>query len=84
MTAMRWGYRTISLVLDGPTDFEPVSGNPGLVDLDMAPAERIRVFAGAKGCKPDEVNVNSTVSYYLKGGFIAMMLDHAIRTRSGA
>jgi fructose-1,6-bisphosphatase II / sedoheptulose-1,7-bisphosphatase len=30
---------------------------PGLVDLDMSPAERIRVFAGAKGCRPDEVNV---------------------------
>ena len=30
---------------------------PGLVDLDMAPAERISVFAEAKGCRPDEVNV---------------------------
>jgi predicted metalloprotease with PDZ domain len=33
--------------------------------------------------KPDEVNINSTVSYYLKGGFVAMMLDHEIRARSG-
>ena len=29
----------------------------GLLDLDMPPAERIRVFAQAKGCSPDEVNV---------------------------
>lgn len=29
----------------------------GVVDLDMAPAERIRAFAAARGCKPDEVNV---------------------------
>ncbi|MEM1275759.1 MAG: class II fructose-bisphosphatase [Pseudomonadota bacterium] len=29
----------------------------GLVDLDMAPAERIRVFASAKGCGPEDVNV---------------------------
>jgi len=27
----------------------------GLVDLDMPPAERIRTFARAKGCRPDEV-----------------------------
>ena len=30
---------------------------PGLVDLDMAPAERIRVFAEAKGCAPGDVTV---------------------------
>ncbi|MEM7508722.1 MAG: class II fructose-bisphosphatase [Pseudomonadota bacterium] len=30
---------------------------PGLVDLDMSPAERVRVFAEAKGCGPDNVNV---------------------------
>lgn len=30
---------------------------PGLVDLDMRPAERVKVFAGAKGCRPDEVTV---------------------------
>jgi fructose-1,6-bisphosphatase II / sedoheptulose-1,7-bisphosphatase len=29
----------------------------GLVDLDMPPAERIRVFARAKGCKPADVSV---------------------------
>ncbi|MDH3665502.1 MAG: class II fructose-bisphosphatase [Paracoccaceae bacterium] len=29
----------------------------GLVDLDMAPAERIRVFAEAKGCKSEDVTV---------------------------
>ncbi len=29
----------------------------GLVDLDMPPAERVRVFAEAKGCKPEEVSV---------------------------
>ena len=29
----------------------------GLVDLDMAPAERIRVFAEAKGCEPGDVSV---------------------------
>ena len=30
---------------------------PGLVDLDMAPTERIRIFAKAKGCEPAEVTV---------------------------
>ena len=30
---------------------------PGLIDLDMAPTERIRVFAKAKGCEPAEVTV---------------------------
>ena len=29
----------------------------GLVDLDMAPTERVNVFAKAKGCRPDEVTV---------------------------
>ena len=30
---------------------------PGLVDLDMAPAERVRVFAEAKGCGAEDVTV---------------------------
>jgi len=30
---------------------------PGLVDLDMTPTERIRVFAEAKGCRPVDVTV---------------------------
>ena len=30
---------------------------PGLVDLDMSPAERIKVFAAAKGCGPEGVTV---------------------------
>ena len=30
---------------------------PGLVDLDMTPTERLRVFAEAKGCKPSDVTV---------------------------
>jgi fructose-1,6-bisphosphatase II / sedoheptulose-1,7-bisphosphatase len=30
---------------------------PGLVDLDMAPTERIGVFAKAKGCEPADVTV---------------------------
>jgi fructose-1,6-bisphosphatase II / sedoheptulose-1,7-bisphosphatase len=30
---------------------------PGLVDLDMAPAERLRIFAEAKGCAPADVTV---------------------------
>ncbi|MEO1121020.1 MAG: fructose-bisphosphatase class II family protein, partial [Pseudomonadota bacterium] len=29
----------------------------GLVDLDMSPTERVEVFAKAKGCRADEVNV---------------------------
>ena len=32
--------------------------------------------------KPDASNVNTTVSYYLKGGFVAMQLDLDIRHRS--
>ncbi len=30
---------------------------PGLVDLDMSPAERVKVFAKAKGCAPGDVKV---------------------------
>ena len=30
---------------------------PGLVDLDMAPTERLRVFAEAKGCAPGDLTV---------------------------
>ena len=30
---------------------------PGLIDLDMAPTERLRVFAEAKGCAPADVTV---------------------------
>ncbi|MEM9369939.1 MAG: class II fructose-bisphosphatase [Pseudomonadota bacterium] len=30
---------------------------PGVVDLDMSPSERVSVFAKAKGCGPDNVNV---------------------------
>jgi fructose-1,6-bisphosphatase II / sedoheptulose-1,7-bisphosphatase len=30
---------------------------PGLVDLDMSPAERVKVFAEAKGCVPGDVKV---------------------------
>jgi len=30
---------------------------PGLVDLDMSPAERVKIFAEAKGCAPNEVKV---------------------------
>ena len=32
--------------------------------------------------KPDESNINTTVSYYLKGGFVALALDLEIRQRS--
>jgi predicted metalloprotease with PDZ domain len=32
--------------------------------------------------KPDESNLNTTVSYYLKGGLVALALDLAIRRRS--
>ena len=30
---------------------------PGLVDLDMVPTERLRIFAEAKGCAPGDVTV---------------------------
>ncbi len=30
---------------------------PGLVDLDMSPAERVKIFAEAKGCAPGDVKV---------------------------
>jgi len=30
---------------------------PGLIDLDMAPTERLAVFAEAKGCRPADVTV---------------------------
>ncbi len=38
--------------------------------------------AWIKFYRPDENSANSTVSYYLKGGLVAMMLDLNIRARS--
>jgi predicted metalloprotease with PDZ domain len=39
--------------------------------------------AWIKHYKPDESTVNSTVSYYLKGGVVALCLDLEIRRRTG-
>ena len=39
--------------------------------------------AWIKHYKPDESTVNSTVSYYLKGGLVALCLDLDIRRRTG-
>ncbi|HEY3356063.1 MAG TPA: M61 family peptidase, partial [Polyangia bacterium] len=39
--------------------------------------------AWIKFYKPDESTVNSTVSYYLKGGLVALALDLEIRSRTG-
>ncbi len=33
--------------------------------------------------RPDENSVNSTISYYLKGGVVALLLDLEIRSRTG-
>ncbi|MEO6950811.1 MAG: PDZ domain-containing protein [Polyangia bacterium] len=38
--------------------------------------------AWIKFYRPDENSSNSSISYYLKGGIVAMLLDLAIRTRS--
>jgi predicted metalloprotease with PDZ domain len=38
--------------------------------------------AWIKFYRPDENSVNSSISYYLKGGFVSLMLDLTIRARS--
>lgn len=39
--------------------------------------------AWIKFYRPDENSVNSSISYYLKGGLVALLLDLEIRARSG-
>jgi predicted metalloprotease with PDZ domain len=39
--------------------------------------------AWIKFYRPDENSINSTISYYLKGGVVALLLDLEIRSRTG-
>jgi predicted metalloprotease with PDZ domain len=45
--------------------------------------EESSLNAWQKLYKPDESNLNTTVSYYLKGGITALVLDLELRQRSG-
>lgn len=45
--------------------------------------EQASFDAWIKLYKPDEATVNTTVSYYLKGGLVALCLDAAIRDATG-
>ncbi len=57
--------------------------------LQMTPGRELHSLEEAsydawiKLYKPDESNLNTTVSYYLKGGLVALTLDLEIRQRSG-
>ena len=49
----------------------------------MQSAEAASFDAWIKFYRPDENTPNTTVSYYLKGSLIALLLDLEIRSRSG-
>ena len=82
----RWSLRTsgritvksfFDKVLDDWVRLQAVPGR-GHHSLEQASFD-----AWIKLYKPDESNLNSTVSYYLKGGLAALALDLEIRRRSG-
>lgn len=57
--------------------------------LDAIPGRRMQSIADAsydawiRLYRPDEDSVNRTVSYYLKGSIVSLLLDHSIRAKSG-
>ena len=57
-----------------------IAGIPGRFRQSL---EESSFDAWIKLYRPDENSVNSTISYYLKGGVIALLLDLEIRTQSG-
>lgn len=55
----------------------------GIPGRDVHSLEDASFDAWIKLYKPDESNLNTTVSYYLAGGLVAMTLDLEIRHRTG-
>ena len=56
-----------------------IADTPGRLRQSL---EEASFDAWIKFYRPDENSANSSISYYLKGGIVAMLLDLAIRTRS--
>jgi predicted metalloprotease with PDZ domain len=57
-----------------------IAGIPGRKRQSL---EESSFDAWIKLYRPDENSVNSTISYYLKGGVVALLLDLEIRARTG-
>jgi predicted metalloprotease with PDZ domain len=60
-------------------DLGKIAQTPGRLRHSL---EEASFDAWIKFYRPDENSANSSISYYLKGGIVAMMLDLAIRARS--
>jgi predicted metalloprotease with PDZ domain len=56
-----------------------IANTPGRLKQSL---EESSFDAWIKLYRPDENSVNSTISYYLKGGWVALLLDLAIRART--
>jgi predicted metalloprotease with PDZ domain len=56
-----------------------IAATPGRAHVTL---EEASFDAWIKHYRPDENSVNSTISYYLKGGAVALLLDLEIRARS--
>jgi predicted metalloprotease with PDZ domain len=60
-------------------DLAKIAATPGRVHQSL---EEASFDAWIKFYRPDENSVNSTISYYLKGGVVATLLDLEIRSRT--
>lgn len=81
LTVLRAGCTTARRYLDAlVTDWARLLRTPGRFVHDL---EQASFDAWIKLYKPDESNINTTVSYYLKGSLVACVLDLEIRARSG-
>jgi predicted metalloprotease with PDZ domain len=56
-----------------------IEATPGRLHQSL---EEASFDAWVKHYRPDENSINSTISYYLKGGMVALLLDLEIRSRS--
>ena len=62
------------------TDWTRLQGTPGRYGQSL---EESSFDAWIKLYKPNEFNINTTVSYYLKGSLVALVLDLHIRIETG-
>ncbi len=60
-------------------ELQRIAATPGRLRASL---EEASFDAWIKHYRPDENTVNSTISYYLKGGVVALLLDLEIRARS--
>lgn len=80
-TVLRAGRQTARRYLEKlAEEWGRLLGTPG---RKVHSIEEASFDAWIKLYKPDEFNVNSTVSYYLKGGLVALTLDLLVRRHSG-